>query len=423
MSIRVVVGTQWGDEGKGKMVDYFAAQSDLIIRYQGGDNAGHTVINEYGVFKLHLIPCGVFHNNCKCLVGTGVVVNPECLLEEMEALTAGGVDLSNLYVSDRAHIIMPYHVLLDEAMEKSGGIGTTKRGIGQAYSYKYLRKNVRVGDLRDLAKLEKALPGYLDMINAQLAPFGVEPYTLDDIMEKCRQWKEKLEPLMCDAFAMIHDHINQNKNILFEGQLGAMKDIDLGIYPYVTSSNPVAAYAAVSGGFPAKLLDDVVGVAKAFASAVGDGPFPTEMTDEESALLRGTGEKPDDEFGARTGRSRRIGWFDMPVLTYAHQINGFDALVLTKMDKLDTLKEIKICVGYRLDGEDITYMPSTEEQYRAEPIYRTFPGWLSDTSKCQTYDEMPQQARDYIKFIEESVGVPVRYIGNGPERENLILNF
>ena len=187
MSIRVVVGTQWGDEGKGKMVDYFAAQSDLIIRYQGGDNAGHTVINEYGVFKLHLIPCGVFHNNCKCLVGTGVVVNPECLLEEMEALTAGGVDLSNLYVSDRAHIIMPYHVLLDEAMEKSGGIGTTKRGIGQAYSYKYLRKNVRVGDLRDLDKLEKALPGYLDMINAQLAPFGVEPYTLDDIMEKCRQ--------------------------------------------------------------------------------------------------------------------------------------------------------------------------------------------------------------------------------------------
>ena len=422
MSITVVVGTQWGDEGKGKMVDYFAAQSDLIVRYQGGDNAGHTVINEYGVFKLHLIPCGVFHSACQCLIGTGVVVNPTCLLEEMDALTAAGVDISGLYVSDKAHLILPYHVALDEAMEKSGGIGTTKRGVGQAYSYKYLRKNVRVGDLRDLDKLARELPGYLEIINAQLAAFGVAAFHAEEIMEQCRLWKQRLEPMMCDAFAMIHRHIDANHHILFEGQLGVMKDIDLGIYPYVTSSNPVAAYAAVSGGFSAKKLDNVVGVAKAFASAVGDGPFPTEMAEADSALLRGTGENPDDEFGARTGRSRRIGWFDMPVLKYAHQINGFDALVLTKMDKLDTLQEIKVCVGYRLDGVEIDYMPGTEEQYRVEPIYRTFPGWLSDTGKCKTYSDLPQEARDYIQFVADSVGVPVKYIGNGPERAHLILN-
>jgi len=422
MPVKVVVGTQWGDEGKGKMVDYFSQDTKLVVRYQGGDNAGHTVINEFGVFKLHLIPCGVFRKGCKCLIGTGVVVNPDCLLEELTALKEANVDYSNLFVSDKAHLIMPYHVVLDEAMEKSGGIGTTKRGIGQAYSYKYLRKSVRAEDLRDLDKLREKLDGILELVNAQLVHFGVEPFTVDAIMEKAAEWQKAIGPMICDAFGTIHSHIANGDNILFEGQLGVMKDIDLGIYPYVTSSNPIAAYAAVSGGFSPRHIDSVSGVAKAFSSAVGDGPFPTEMADEDSAFFRGTGEKPDDEFGARTGRSRRIGWLDLPVLKFAHLVNGFDEITLTKVDKLDGLKEIKVCTDYMLDGKKLDYMPGTADLYRVEPVYTSLPGWDEDTSKCKTYAELPENAKAYVKYVSEAVGAPIKYIGNGPDREDIIIN-
>jgi adenylosuccinate synthase len=415
--VKVVVGTQFGDEGKGKMVDYFAKDADLVVRFQGGDNAGHTVINEYGVFKLHIIPCGIYHKGCSCLIGTGTVVNPDVLLYEIQTLQAAGIDTSRLYLSEKAHLLMPWHVELDKSMERSGGIGTTKRGIGQAYADKFLRKNLRVGDLRDLSAAKENISAYLPAVNAQLDFFGAASINQEELMEKFVFWKEMLTPLLCNPLKMIHTHIHSGKTIIFEGQLGVMKDIDLGIYPFVTSSNPVAAYAAVSGGFSPRQIDCISGVCKAFSSAVGDGPFPTEMTEAEAALLRGTGQNPDD---ARTGRSRRIGWLDLPVLRYANLVNGFDELALTKLDKLDALPEIRICTDYLLDGKVTDGMPDTVDLYRIEPVYHTLPGWLSDTTGCRSFDELPANARQYVRTISNIAGVPIRYIGNGAKRENLI---
>ena len=420
MSIDVLVGMQWGDEGKGKMADYLSASSDLVIRYQGGDNAGHTVINEFGVFKIHLIPCGIFHSHCTYLIGTGVVLNPDSLIEEMDVLERSGVSLSNLYISERAQLILPFHLRIDELMEKSGGIGTTKRGIGPAYAYKMLRKNLRAGDLKDTEVMKKALTESADFANAQIVALGGEPISLESLIEKCMGWREKLKDMLVNAERMLQHYIEADKNILFEGQLGVMKDIDLGIYPYVTASNPVAAYAAVASGFSPKLIRRVTGIAKAFSSTVGAGPFPTEMDSGEAAMLRGTGENPDDEYGARTGRARRIGWLDIPVLRYANEVNGLTDITLTKLDKLDSLKEIKVCTGYLLDGEEIDYMPDTGELSRVEPIYKTFSGWLSDTTGCREYAKLPENAKTYIEYIEKAIGVPIKHIGIGPKRAEII---
>ncbi|OFV70173.1 adenylosuccinate synthase [Acetobacterium wieringae] len=421
MSISVLVGAQWGDEGKGKMVDYFAKQSDLIVRFQGGDNAGHTVINDYGVFKLHLIPCGVFNKNCQCLIGTGVVVNPDVLLEEMQQIIAAKVSLDGLKISAKAHILMPYHQKLDELMEASGGIGTTKRGIGQAYAYKAMRKSLRFEDLLNLDNAKKKLETIVPVVNDQMASYKIEPYTVEALFAKCQDWAKTFGHMIVNPVGYLHDMIDADKRILFEGQLGAMKDIDLGIFPYVTSSNPIAAYAAVSGGFPAKKIDKVIGVAKAFSSAVGAGPFPTEEFGGTIDILRGTGEKPDDEFGARTGRSRRLGWIDIPVLKYTHAINGFDELALCKIDKLDDLPEIKICVDYTLDGELIKDFPNTEDLERVEPVYITLPGWLSDTTGIRRLEDLPENAKKYIKTIEDLVGTTIAYVGVGPNREDLAI--
>lgn len=421
MSISVLVGAQWGDEGKGKMVDYFAKQSDLIVRFQGGDNAGHTVINDYGVFKLHLIPCGVFNKDCQCLIGTGVVVNPDVLLEEMQQIIAAKVSLDGLKISAKAHILMPYHQKLDELMEASGGIGTTKRGIGQAYAYKAMRKSLRFEDLLNLDNAKKKLETIVPVVNDQMASYKIEPYTVEALFAKCQDWAKTFGHMIVNPVGYLHDMIDADKRILFEGQLGAMKDIDLGIFPYVTSSNPIAAYAAVSGGFPAKKIDKVIGVAKAFSSAVGAGPFPTEEFGGTIDILRGTGEKPDDEFGARTGRSRRLGWIDIPVLKYTHAINGFDELALCKIDKLDDLPEIKICVDYKLDGELIKDFPNTEDLERVEPVYITLPGWLSDTTGIRRLEDLPENAKKYIKTIEDLVGTTIAYVGVGPNREDLAI--
>lgn len=418
---KVILGAQWGDEGKGKMVDYFAKQSDLIVRFQGGDNAGHTVINDYGVFKLHLIPCGVFNKDCQCLIGTGVVVNPDVLLEEMQQIIEAKVSLDGLKISAKAHILMPYHQKLDELMEASGGIGTTKRGIGQAYAYKAMRKSLRFEDLLNLDNAKKKLETIVPVVNDQMASYKIEPYTVEALFAKCEAWAKTFGHMIVNPVGFLHDMIDADKNILFEGQLGAMKDIDLGIFPYVTSSNPIAAYAAVSGGFPAKKIDKVIGVAKAFSSAVGAGPFPTEEFGGTIDILRGTGEKPDDEFGARTGRSRRLGWIDIPVLKYTHAINGFDELALCKIDKLDDLPEIKICVDYKLDGELIKYFPNTEDLERVEPVYITLPGWLSDTTGIRRLEDLPENAKKYIKTIEDLVGTTIAYVGVGPNREDLAI--
>jgi adenylosuccinate synthase len=421
MSISVLVGAQWGDEGKGKMVDYFAEQSDLIVRFQGGDNAGHTVINEYGVFKLHLIPCGVFNKKCECLIGTGMVANPDVILQEMEQISGANVSLDGLKISAKAHILMPYHQKLDELMEAKGGIGTTKRGIGQAYAYKAMRKSLRFEDLLRLDYAKKRLEDIVPVVNDQMASYDIEPYTVEGLFAKCEEWAKAFKDMIVNPMTYLHNKINTDQKILFEGQLGAMKDIDLGIYPYVTSSNPIASFAAVSGGFPAKKIDTVIGVAKAFSSAVGSGPFPTEEEGGTIDILRGTGEKPDDEFGARTGRSRRLGWIDIPVLKYTHAINGFDELALCKIDKLDDLPEIKICVDYKLDGKIINEFPNTEDLERVEPIYITVPGWLSDTTKIRKIDQLPENAKKYLKTIEDLVGTTIKYVGVGPNREDLAI--
>ncbi len=421
MSISVLVGAQWGDEGKGKMVDYFAKQSDLIVRFQGGDNAGHTVINDFGVFKLHLIPCGVFNKDCQCLIGTGMVVNPDVLLEEMQQISDAKLSLEGLKISAKAHILMPYHQKLDELMEASGGIGTTKRGIGQAYAYRAMRKNLRFEDLLNLDNAKKKLETIIPVVNDQMASYKIEPYTVEALFAKCEFWAKTFSHMIVNPVGYLHDMIDADKNILFEGQLGAMKDIDLGIFPYVTSSNPIAAYAAVSGGFPAKKINKVIGVAKAFSSAVGAGPFPTEEFGGTIDILRGTGEKPDDEFGARTGRSRRLGWIDIPVLKYTHAINGYDELALCKIDKLDDLPEIKICIDYKLDGELLKSFPSTEDLGRVEPVYITLPGWLSETRGIRRLEDLPENAKKYIKTIEDLVGTTIAYVGVGPNREDLAI--
>ncbi|MDD3946757.1 MAG: adenylosuccinate synthase, partial [Clostridia bacterium] len=365
MSVTVLVGAQFGDEGKGKIVDFLSSDMDMVVRFQGGDNAGHTVVNEQGSFKLHLIPCGIFKKGCKALANTGMVINPDELLKELGEIESQGVDTSGLYISMRAVILMPYHIELDGLSEKSGrtGIGTTKRGIGYAYADRARRNALRFEDLLDPAYCEKRVRAIMPTVNAELIAKGGREFSVEEILGKTRFWAQKLAHRIVEPVSFVNNTINAGQKILFEGQLGAMKDIDLGIYPYVTSSNPVAAYAAVSGGFPISKITEIVGVMKAFSSAVGDGPFPTEMQDEMADGFRGKGNQIDDEFGARTGRARRLGWLDLPVVKYAATINGFTSIAVCKIDKLDTYEELKVCTAYKLDGKVIDYMPSSRDLY------------------------------------------------------------
>lgn len=418
MPVRIIVGAQWGDEGKGKMVDYFAKSADLVARYQGGDNAGHTVSNEYGTFKLHNVPCGVFKVGCVSLLGTGMVINPDVLIEELDELLKNGVDISNIKISGKAVVLMPYHVDFDSLFEKGrGGVGSTKRGIAFAYSDKARRQAIRFEDLKDLPYCRERLDAVLDTVNAELEILGGKQYLRSDLLNDIMYWQKILGHRIVEPVSFVNKFINEGKNVIFEGQLGVMKDIDLGIYPYVTSSQPLAAYAAVSAGFPVSKITNITGVAKAFSSAVGKGPFPTE--DNEADVLRGTGENIDDEFGARTGRARRLGWIDLPILKYAATVNGFTEIVLGKIDKFDTFDEIKVCVGYKLDGKEIDYMPSTRELDRVEPIYKMMKGWKKDTTKIRKIADLPKEVKQYIKLIEDYTGVPVKYVGVGPDRDHV----
>lgn len=421
MSVRVIVGAQWGDEGKGKMVDYFAENADMVVRFQGGDNAGHTVINEYGTFKTHLVPSGIF-NGCICLCNTGMVVNPDELLLEISEIQKTGVNTDNVLVSSKATILMPYHITFDKLKEAGkGSVGSTKRGIAYAYQDRSRRLSLRFEDLSDMDYVSERLDAILQTINTELKAFGAEPCDKDELMKKLAMWSLRLKDRIVEPVSFVNKAINEGKNIIFEGQLGAMKDIDLGIFPYVTSSNPVAAYAAVGGGFPHNKITYITGIMKAFSSAVGKGPFPTEMPDDEAVKFRGTGEKADDEFGARTGRARRLGWPDLVTVKYSAIINGFTDIALMKIDKLDGFKEIKVCVGYKLDGKEIDYMPSTRELERVECVYKTISGWQADTTKIRKIADLPENAKAYIKLIEEVTGIPVKYVGVGPEREQLAI--
>ncbi|GAB4560662.1 MAG: adenylosuccinate synthase [Anaerolineae bacterium] len=421
MTVTAVVGAQWGDEGKGRVVDYLAQQADMVIRYQGGDNAGHTVVNEYGLFRLHLVPSGIFNPKTRCIVGTGTVVNPETLLKEMADLSAAGVSLDNLWLSERAHVVLPYHRLLDGLEESARGkaqIGTTKRGIGPTYADKAARHGVRLGDLTRPDYLRQRLALVLERKNRTLAYFGQPPIDLDELVEQAVAWGKELAPRIVDTLPMIQEAVTSGQNVLLEGQLGVMRDLDWGIYPYVTSSNPVAGGAAVGAGLPPTKIDRVIGVVKAYSTAVGAGPFPVELEDEDGARLREIGQ----EYGATTGRPRRCGWFDGVAIRYASWLNGFTGLAVTKLDVLDTFPELKICVGYRLpDGSVIDRVPDTPVLEQVTPVYETWPGWQQPTRDARSWDELPKAARAYLHRISELAGAPIEFVSVGPERDQLVV--
>lgn len=421
MSVTAVVGAQWGDEGKGRIVDALAGEMDWVIRFQGGDNAGHTVINQYGEFKLHLIPSGIFYPETQCLIGTGCVVNPDTLIEELESLEAAGVDTSRLFISERAQMLMPYHRQLDGLREDTSGkgaLGTTKRGIGPAYSDKAARRGLRLGDLLRPEWLEARLEEAVEFANRELAHFNQPAVNPAELLEQCRLWREQIGERLIDPLPSIRQSYEQGHNILLEGQLAAMRDLDWGIYPYVTSSNPTATFAPVGAGLPPQAIDQVIGVVKVYTTAVGAGPVPTDQDENEIAKwLREQGR----EFGATTGRPRRCGWFDAVALNYVAYLNGFTHLAVTKLDVLDGLSELKICTAYRLpDGRTIDSVPDTPLYQTVEPVYESWPGWPENsTGSARDWNDLPETAQRYLKRIEELAGVPLRYVSVGPERDEM----
>ena len=420
MSVTAVVGAQWGDEGKGRIIDFLAQNADVVIRFQGGDNAGHTVINEYGKHALHLIPSGIFNPNTQNIIGSGCVVSPQALLDEMTSLDAAGVNLDNLWISTRAQMLMPYHRELDVLEEAARGqdtIGTTKRGIGPAYADKAARSGLRIGDLLQPDWLEARLDSALGITNRKLRVLGGDPVDGRDLVASCMQYGEMLASRIVDTVPLIRHAIEDQREILLEGQLGVMRDLDWGIYPYVTSSNPTAAYASSGAGLPARTIDRVIGVVKAYSTAVGDGPFPVELHDEDGERLRSTGQ----EFGATTGRPRRCGWFDGVAIQYAAWLNGMTGLAITKLDVLDTFDVLKICVGYRLpDGHVVSNsMPDTPILFQVEPVFEEWQGWSVTTENCRHWDDLPRQARAYIHRLSELAGAKVDYVSVGPERDQM----
>lgn len=422
MSITAVVGTQWGDEGKGRIVDALAKDVDWVIRFQGGDNAGHTVINEYGEFKLHLVPSGIFQPNTKCLIGTGCVVNLVTLIEELATLEAARVNTKDLFLSARAQMLMPYHRLLDgltEDASREKAIGTTKRGIGPAYSDKGARRGLRLGDLRNPDWLKDRLVSAVEFANRELAHFNQQLIDPGKLFDQCMDWQKKIGHRIIEPLPMIRKAYKDGGNILLEGQLAAMRDLDWGTYPYVTSSNPTAAFALVGAGLPPGALDEVIGVVKAYTTAVGAGPVPTDQGDNEVAQeLR----KKGNEYGATTGRARRCGWLDTVALNYVTYLNGCTHLAITKLDILDGLPELKICTGYRLpDNTKIDdYVPDTPDYERVEPIYETLPGWPENsTNTARTWSDLPEQAQKYLTRIEQLVEVPIKYVSVGSKRKEM----
>ncbi|MBK8799881.1 MAG: adenylosuccinate synthase [Caldilinea sp.] len=420
MTVTAVVGAQWGDEGKGRIIDYLAQEADVVIRFQGGDNAGHTVINAYGKHALHLIPSGIFNPRTQNIIGSGCVVNPQSLLKEMEQLKAAGVDLENLWISTRAQMLMPYHRELDVLEEAARGkdtIGTTKRGIGPAYADKSARAGLRMGDLLQPDWLEARLDNALRTINRKIEILGGEPVKGDELYALCMEHREKLGDRIIDTMPMTRRAVEQKKHILLEGQLGVMRDLDWGIYPYVTSSNPTASYAASGAGLPARTIDKVIGVVKAYSTAVGDGPFPAELHDADGEKLREIG----GEFGATTGRPRRCGWFDGVAIGYAAWLNGMTGLAITKLDVLDAFDIIKVCIGYKLpDGAIVTdSMPDTPVLMRVTPIYEVWDGWKVTTSDCRRWDDLPKEARAYLHRLSELAGIKIDYVSVGPERDQM----
>jgi adenylosuccinate synthase len=431
MSVIAVVGAQWGDEGKGRVVDYLADEADLVVRYGGGNNAGHTVVNPHGHFKLHLIPSGIFHPGTRNLLGNGVVINPPALVAELDGLERAGFDGSNLYISDRAHVVMPYHVLLDQLDERERGsakLGTTSRGIGPAYVDKVARRGVRVVDLMEAAAFRARLAATLPRIRRFVATFD-DPEMADAIREATDAdviadaylaAADRLRRHVVDGQALVDAALERGDRILLEGQLGTMRDIDWGIYPYVTSSSPIPGGASLGAGLPAVRIDRVLGVVKAYTTAVGSGPLPTELDDGDGEHLRERGE----EYGTSTGRARRCGWYDAVAVHFSVRLAGYSGIALTKLDVLDDLDRVRLAVAYRdpADGREWTTVPASTSVYeRLEPVYEDLPGWGTDTTGCRSWDELPAAARTYVERLQQLAGVPVTHVSVGPERAQMIV--
>ena len=423
--VRAIVGANWGDEGKGKITDMLAKESDIIIRFQGGSNAGHTIINNYGRFALYLLPSGVFYGHTTSIIGNGVALNIPFLVKELESLVSQGVPMPHILVSDRAQILMPYHVLFDTyEEERLGGksFGSTKSGIAPFYSDKYAKIGFQVSELfEDEAALKDKVQRVCETKNVLLEHLYHKPLlNPDEVLAELMEYKKMVEPYVCDVSAYLHDAIKEGKNILLEGQLGSLKDPDHGIYPMVTSSSTLAAYGAIGAGIPPYEIKEITTVVKAYSSAVGAGAFVSEIFgDEADELRRRGGDK--GEFGATTGRPRRVGWFDAVASRYGCRIQGATEVALTVLDVLGYLDEIPICVGYEIDGEVVKDFPVTYKLEKAKPVLKKLPGWKCDIRGIKKYEDLPAECRNYIETIEVELGVPVTMVSNGPGRDEIIM--
>lgn len=424
--IRAIVGANWGDEGKGKITDSLASESDIIVRYQGGSNAGHTIVNEYGKFALHTLPSGVFYNHTTSVIGNGVALNIPILVDEINSLVEQGVPEPKVLVSDRAHVVMPYHILFDQyEEERLGGksFGSTKSGIAPTYSDKYAKIGFQVCELYDDEHLKDKLANVVEQKNVILEHLYHKPLLdVEELYNTCVEYREMIRPYVTNVSAYLNKAVKEGKNILLEGQLGALKDTDHGIYPMVTSSSTLAAFGAIGAGVPPYEIKEVITVVKAYSSAVGAGPFVSEIFGEEADELRRRG-GDGGEYGATTGRPRRVGWFDAVATRYGCQMQGTTKVALTVLDPLGYLDEIPICIGYEVDGKVVEDFPNTIECYKAKPVLKTVPGWKCDIRGIKTFEELPEAAQNYIREIEKLIGFPIAYVSNGPGREDLIKMF
>ncbi len=418
----IVIGAQWGDEGKGKITDLLSRSADVVVRYQGGVNAGHTVVVKDQTFKLHLIPSGILYPNTKCIIGSGTVIDPKVLIGEIDQLAELGVSTEQLYISQTAHVTMPYHRLIDQASEEQRGehkIGTTKRGIGPTYADKSERIGIRMVDLIDPDGLRSQVTWAVKHKNVVLEKlYNLPPLDPAAVVEEYLGYADRLRPHVIDSSLQIDQAVRDRANILFEGAQGTLLDLDHGTYPYVTSSNPISGGACVGAGVGPTMIDRVIGVAKAYTTRVGEGPFPTELEDEIGATLGDLGA----EFGTTTGRPRRCGWFDAVIGRYAVRINGLDCLAITKLDVLDSLAEIKVCVAYDIEGEVCNHLPSNARHFaQCRPIYKTVPGWQQSTADCRSLADLPAAALSYLKFLAELMEVPIAIVSLGPSRDQTII--
>lgn len=423
--VSAIVGGNWGDEGKGKVTDLLAGDADIIIRFQGGANAGHTIINEYGKFALHLLPSGVFRKDVVNIIGQGVALDLSKLFAELDGLTSRGVPMPNILVSDRAQILMPYHVRLDELEEERLGaksFGSTKSGIAPFYSDKYLKIGVQVGEMFDDEILMERLEKVCEIKNQMISALYNGASLLDpkEIFDEVIKYRERLEPMVTNIAYYLNDAMKAGKNILLEGQLGALKDTDNGIYPYVTSSSPLAGFATVGASIPPHAIEKIVTVVKSYSSAVGAGAFVSEIFGEEAEELRKRG-GDCGEYGATTGRPRRMGWFDVVATKYGCMLHGTTDVALSLLDVLGYLDKIPVCTGYEIDGEVTDIFPCTPKLNKAKPVLTYLDGWKCDISGIRNYEDLPENARKYVEFVEEQLGYPVTMVSNGPKREDIIM--